>query len=98
MALPGTFEEGPRSALLRDVIGDPFRPVAIEPHWLTWQDRAVVKMAGAIYEARSFDELPILADALEEAGCTDAGILSHCRNRGEHARGCHVLDSLLGKA
>ena len=52
----------------------------------------------SIYDDRAFDRLPILADALEDAGCADAAILSHCRGPGEHVRGCWVVDLLLGKA
>jgi hypothetical protein len=54
-------------------------------------------LAGSIYEDRGFDRLPILADALEEAGCTEAELLAHLRGRGPHVRGCWVLDLLLGK-
>ena len=57
----------------------------------------MVKFAQAIYDDRDFDRLPILADALEEAGCTNADILAHCRQPGEHVRGCWVVDLLLGK-
>ena len=56
-----------------------------------------VKLAQGIYEERAFDRLPILADALEDAGCDNADILSHCRGPGPHARGCWVVDLLLGK-
>jgi hypothetical protein len=49
-------------------------------------------MAQAIYDERRFGDLPILADALEDAGCNDARILSHCRDEQEHVRGCWVLD------
>jgi hypothetical protein len=54
-------------------------------------------LAQAIYDDRAFDRLPILADALEEAGCTDADILNHCRRPGEHVRGCWAIDLVLGK-
>jgi hypothetical protein len=57
----------------------------------------VVKMARTIYEERRFEDLPILADALEEAGCENEIILWHCRELGEHARGCWVLDAILGR-
>jgi hypothetical protein len=57
----------------------------------------VVKLAQAIYDDRAFDRLPILADALEDAGCHDAGILAHCRGPGPHVKGCWVVDLLLGK-
>jgi hypothetical protein len=83
--------------LLRDLIGNPFRPIIIEPKWLTWSNNAVPEQAEAIYQERAFDRLPSLADALEHAGCTNADILAHCRQPGEHVRGCWVVDLLLGK-
>jgi hypothetical protein len=92
-----TTERGAQADLLRDIFGDPSRPVAVDPAWLTWNDGAVAKLARAIYEGRTFDRLPIVADALEEAGCTDAALLAHCRRPGGHVRGCWVVDLLLGK-
>ena len=83
---------------LLDVVGNPFRPVSLSPSWLAWNDGAIGKMAQAIYDDRAFDRLPILADALEEAGCADREILDHCRSGGEHVRGCWVVDLLLGKS
>jgi hypothetical protein len=80
--------------LLRDIFGNPFRPVVADPAWLT---PTVVAIAEAIYRDRAFDRLPILADALEEAGCTDADLLLHCRQPGEHVRGCWAVDLVLGK-
>ena len=80
--------------LIRDIFGNPFRPISLEPSWLT---SSVVALASAIYEQRAFDRMPILADALEEAGCDNAEILNHCRLPGEHVRGCWVVDLLLGK-
>lgn len=86
------------TSLLRDIVGpSPFRPVAANPLWLAWSEGTVVKLAQAIYDERSFDRLPILADALEEAGCDDADILDHCRQQHEHVRGCWVVDLILGK-
>jgi hypothetical protein len=58
----------------------------------------VRKIVKAIYDERAFERMPILADALEDAGCDDQDILNHCRQSGEHVRGCWVLDLLLGKA
>jgi hypothetical protein len=84
--------------LLRCVFGNPFRTVSLDPPWLTWHDGTIPKLAQAIYDERAFDRLPILADALEEAGCTDPEILSRCRGSGPHVRGCWVVDLLLGKA
>jgi hypothetical protein len=85
------------AALLRDVFGNPFRPVAADAAWLTWLGVTLPKLARAIYGGRRFEDMPILADALEEAGCTDADILSHCRQPGAHVRGCWLLDLLLDK-
>jgi hypothetical protein len=85
-------------SLLRDLIVPVlFRPVGLSPASLTWNGETVPKIARAIYDERAFDQMPILADALEEAGCTDAAILDHCRQPGEHVRGCWVVDMLLGK-
>src|SRR5262249_42195756 len=72
-------------ALLRDILGNPLRPVAIDPLWRT---AAVDALARGVYEERAFDRLPFLADALEEAGCTSEEILSHCRGPGHHTLGC----------
>jgi hypothetical protein len=83
--------------ILRDIFGNPFRPITINPAWLSWNEGTIPKIAQAIYDERAFDRMPILADALEEAGCTNADILSHCRQPGEHVRGCWVVDLILGK-
>ncbi len=80
--------------LIRDIFGNPFRPVVANPAWLT---PTVVSIASAIYAERAFDRLPILADALEEAGCADADLLLHGRQPGEHVRGCWAVDLVLGK-
>jgi len=80
---------------LREVLGNPFRPVSVAPTWLTPQ---VLAVARAVYDERRWDDLPFLADALEEAGCTNEAILSHCRGPGPHVRGCWALDVILGKA
>jgi hypothetical protein len=81
--------------VLKDIIGNPFRPVTIDPSWLT---SIVVALATGIYADRAFDRMPILADALQDARCENADILNHCRQPGEHVRGCWVVDSLLGKS
>jgi len=83
------------AALLRCIAGNPFRPITFDP---TWRSETVVSLASAIYAERAFDRMPILADALEDAGCDHADILSHCRRSGPHARGCWVVDGVLGKA
>jgi hypothetical protein len=71
---------------------------SLDPEWLTWKHGTVPKLAQTIYDDRRFDLLPILADALQEAGCTNADILLHCHSPGPHVRGCWVVDLLLGKA
>jgi hypothetical protein len=83
--------------LLRDVCGNPFRPATLDPDWLVYHDGIVLRLARAIYDERLFQDLPILGDALEEAGCEDAALLAHCREPGLHARGCAVVDAILGK-
>lgn len=82
------------SLLIRDIFGNPFRPVTFDPRWRTTD---VGGVAQAIYEDRAFDRLPILADALMDAGCDNDDILAHCRSDGPHVRGCWVLDLVLGK-
>jgi hypothetical protein len=87
-----------QASLLRCIFGNPFRPPPLtEPAWLKRHDGTVVNLAQAIYDERRFQDLPILADTLEEAGCTNADILDHCRQPGDHVRGCWVVDLLLGK-
>jgi hypothetical protein len=87
-----------QTAILKDVLGPlPIRTVAIDPRWTAWNNGTIPAIARRIYEERAFHELPILADALEDAGCTDPDVLSHCRGPGPHARGCWVVDLLLGK-
>ncbi len=90
----GDIQREAQANLLRDIFGNPFHPVTVDAAWL---NSTVVSLAQAIYEDRAFDRLPILADALEDAGCTNADILNHCRQPGEHVRGCWVVDLLLGK-
>jgi hypothetical protein len=84
--------------VVRDVVGNPFRPVAVDPGWLSRNGGLVVTIAAAIYEGRTFADMPILADALEDAGCADPDLLDHCRTGGEHHRGCWLIDLLLGKS
>jgi len=84
-----------QSALARDIFGNPFRPVTFAKSWRT---ERTVGLALRMYEERAFAAMPILADALEEAGCDNADILTHCREPGVHVRGCWVVDLVLGKA
>jgi hypothetical protein len=84
--------------MLHDITGPlAFRPVYLDPSWLTWNAATGVKLAEAIYEDRAFDRLPILADALEDAACDEADILDHCRQPGPHVRGCWLIDLLTGR-
>jgi hypothetical protein len=87
-------KEKEQCSLIRDILGIPFRPV---PFQTAWQTCTVAGLAQAIYADRAFERLPILADALEDAGCDNADILNHCRQGGEHVRGCWVVDLILGK-
>jgi hypothetical protein len=85
-------------SLFRDIWGPlSFRSLTVDPSWLTWNGGTVVRLAQAIYDHRAFGDLPVLADALEEAGCPNPDILAHCRSGGDHVRGCWALDLLLGK-
>ncbi len=84
-----------QSDLLRELFGNPFRPVAVEPDWLTSD---VLLLAQGIYDEKAFDRMPILADALQDAGCANDDVLNHCRDAVQvHVRGCWVLDLVLGK-
>jgi hypothetical protein len=89
------IEWAAQAVLLRDVFGNPFRPVAFSPAWRT--DTAV-SLARTMYEARHFSAMPILADALQDAGCDNPDVLDHCRDDAQvHVRGCWVVDLVLGK-
>jgi hypothetical protein len=81
--------------LIHEIVGNPFRPVTADPSWLT---STVTTLARQMYESRDFSAMPILADALQDAGCDNADMLAHCRSDGSHVRGCWVIDLLLGKA
>lgn len=94
---PGALQENPwayLSSVIREMFGNPFRPVNVDPAWIT---TTVKQIATGIYDEKAFDRMPILADALEESGCTDEVILNHCRQPGTHVRGCWVIDLLLSK-
>lgn len=79
-------------ALARDIFGHLLNPVSFDPSWRT---EAVVALARGIYEERVFERLPVLADALEDAGCSDEAVLAHCRGDWPHHRGCWVVDEVL---
>ena len=97
-AVVQSAERGVQAGLLRCICGNPFSPRSPLPRAvLVWNGEMVCRLAQVIYDERAFDRLPILADALEDAGCENADILNHCRHPGEHMRGCWVVDLLLGK-
>jgi hypothetical protein len=80
---------------VRDIFGNPFRPVCFSPSWRT---DTVLTLAKQIDESRDFSAMPILADALQDAGCDDDDVLTHCRATTEHVRGCWVIDLVLEKS
>jgi hypothetical protein len=98
----GIYVEGPTPSSraveerLRKELEDKIPPsnLTLNPSWLTLTVRQLTQ---AIYDEGAFERLPILADALEDAGCDNADILNHCRQPGEHVRGCWVVDLVLGK-
>ncbi len=79
---------------VRDIFGNPYRPVTLDSAWLT---PTVVSFARTIYEQRAFQYMPLLACALEREGCNQAAVLKHCRQLPEHVRGCWLVDLILGK-
>ncbi len=83
-----------RADLVRDLFANPFRPPRLAPGWVS---STVLGLARGMYGSRDFAAMPVLADALEEAGCDAADVLAHCRDGGPHARGCWVVDLVLGK-
>ncbi len=90
----GRAEEAAQAVLTRDIVGNPFRPATFSPEWRTDTATAIARQ---MYESRDFGAMPILADALQDAGCDSADILDHCRGDGPHVRGCWVVDLVLGK-
>jgi hypothetical protein len=81
--------------ILRDVFNNACQHVVLDPACKT---PTVVQLARSLYEERRFEDMPVLADALEEAGCTNAEVLNHCRSGGDHVRGCWALDLILEKS
>jgi hypothetical protein len=91
-------EQAIQCQLLRDLFGNPFdSPLTIGPERLGWRDGVIVRLGASIYEGRTFCRLPLLADALEDAGSTDADLLGHLRGPSPHVRGCRALDRILAK-
>lgn len=88
-------EAAAQCEILREIVGNPFRPVAFNPDWRTSD---VMLLANGIYAERAFDRMPILADTLQDAGCDSDDILNHLRDaHATHVRGCWALDLVLGK-
>jgi hypothetical protein len=83
-------------AVLYDILGNPFVPVPIKHEWLEADGGRVRQVAAGIYAGGDFEAMPVLADALQDAGCQDARLLDHCLQDG-HYRGCWLLDVILGK-
>jgi hypothetical protein len=95
--LERAVEYARQADILRDLLGPlPFRTTVLDQNWLAWNNGTVLKLAQAVYDERAFDRLAILADALEESGCTNQDILEHCRRSAVHVRGCWVVDLLRG--
>jgi hypothetical protein len=93
---PSPVEFAAQCQLLREIVGTPPRAVVVDAASLAWIEGALRNVARAIYEGRRFSDLPILADAIEEAGCASADLLNHCRGPGPHVLGCWALDFLAG--
>jgi len=91
-------ESRAQAQFLHDIVGNPFRRPKVDPLWLRWNDTCLPRLAGTIYDQETFELMPILADALEDAGCANPEMLGHCRTPGVHVRGCWVLDLILGKS
>jgi hypothetical protein len=101
-------EKALQCPLVHDIFGNPFHPLPPKSGtrkwknelaaWLAWNGGTLPKLAQGIYYDRAFDRLPVLADALEDAGCHAADILGHCRGPGPHVRGCWVVDAILVKS
>src|SRR5262249_44728368 len=97
--VPKKQQEQSACLLLREIFGNPFATPRIDPVWLAHDGGVVGRLARAIDAERTFDRLPILGDALEEAGCHDEPILRHCRNAGvSHVRGCWVVELILNQS
>lgn len=83
--------------LAREIFFNPFRQLVFDESWMSWNDGLIKRMAHTIYDEQRYDELSVLGDALEEAGCEESLILNHCRQVDEHIRGCWLIDFLTGR-
>ncbi len=82
---------------LRDLFGNPFRLMCFDPAWISWGGGVIPNLAQAVYDEQAFGRLPVLADALADAGCDNAELIAHCRGPGPHVRGCWAVDLILSK-
>lgn len=80
---------------MHDILGDFLAPVVMPAATLAWKDNLLTRMARTVYQEKRFDDLPVLADALEDAGCTEVRLLQHLRSGKPHYRGCWALDALI---
>jgi hypothetical protein len=90
-------ERAEQARLLREVIGNPFYTPQLDPSWIRWNDWTVRRLVREIDFEESYEEMPVLGDALEDAGCTEPDLLEHCRQTAPHFRGCWVLDLVLDR-
>jgi hypothetical protein len=98
-SIPWAMARRFQAELLKDITGNPFHPpLLLLPDVVAWNDRTVPKIAAGIYAEYAFERMPILHDALLDAGCADEALLTHCRNPEGHVRGCWALDLILGKS
>ena len=94
-----TAERIAQTSIVRDLLGNPFRTVSIDPACLSWNHGIIRKIAQTIYDERQYENLSASCPyALDQAHCTNQDIMSHCQQAGPHFRGCWVIDVLLGKA
>ncbi|AMV26990.1 hypothetical protein VT84_21490 [Gemmata sp. SH-PL17] len=84
-----------RADIFRDIAGNPFKRAKFDKRWRT---QTAMLLARQMYESRDFSAMPILADALQDAGCSNTDVLNHCHGAGLHVRGCWVVDLVLGKS
>lgn len=86
-----------QAQILRELVGNPFRPVTVPWEWREWHGFCLVRLAREIYESRAYHDIPILGDMLQDAGCTEEALLEHCKSGCMHEHGCWMLDAILGR-
>ncbi len=90
-------DEKRHANVMREIAGDPFADIYLDPALVGWRDGTIPKLAQACYDSNDFSMIGILGDALEEAGCNERAILEHVRREQTHYRGCWAIDLILGK-